>query len=330
MAHWKGWSLVVIHLCRYLLIACLALNATACKPDETVEPSAAAEQAQRSSLSSSEKIASQPAGQMESPTVPPTGPVGLGEDDEICLGVQIDPGRIDKLIQQILEDPLADLDERSVRLIAAEACQDSKDAAKCEACIREIIGSTSDDPIRRSGLPSDAQMRKLFNEHRAVFAELRDMILSETNLIGISIDSLAFWPPASSRAHHFIRQGDEILADQYSDLEGGGYNRDELLRKFGITAQRYDDYIGLLRKIGAYRLARPAFSSRSHPVRFMIYQHESLTSTLNKDIEFFDPKRFSGGVGEHRTKVECTDDMPDHSDWFAPLGDGWFIHFSRS
>ncbi|MFH1747108.1 MAG: hypothetical protein ABIG44_08700 [Planctomycetota bacterium] len=191
--------------------------------------------------------------------------------------------------------------------------------------MREIIEYVNGHRIRPTTPPSDAELRGLFEDQHAVFTKLRDMILSERVLVGVGTDFLCFQPPSSQRPQSFWLHG-----DRYSGQEGEDLSRDELLQKIGITPERYDAYMELLKEIGAYRLTRPSLRPDLHPVCVKVYRYGNVVSSLCKAVEYFAPEHFSGGVGQYHTVVECTDDMPDESDWYAPLGGGWFIHFSRS
>ncbi len=85
-----------------------------------------------------------------------------------------------------------------------------------------------------------------------------------------------------------------------------------------------------LKEIGAYRIPRPSSRPDLHPVSINVYRYGNVASSLCKDVEYFAPEPYGSEVEDYRTVVECTDDMPDESEWYSSLGGGWFIHFSRS
>ena len=295
-----------------------------CRRDGNTEPSTDAGKRELSSSPSAENEQSQSTKSADSLKDLPGGLSRQGVDDA-CAGVFDDPSQIDMLIQQMKGRTFADLEDWSVKFVAAGMCQNHDDATKCEACVREIIEFASGQRIHPTTPPSDAELRRLFKDQHAVFTTLRDMILSEGVLVGIGTDFLCFQPPSSRHPQSFW-----LHDDGYEGQNGQGFSRDELLRKIGMTQARYGEYLQLLEKIGAYRLTRPSLRPDLHPVCVKVYRYGNVASSLCKDIEFFSPEHFSDGVGQYRSVVECTDDMPDESDWYAPLGGGWCIHFSRS
>ena len=307
----------------FLVIVCLGLATLACRRDsmrnegQSTQPSEVVQHldAPHQERHAEERGRADEPGGSEAPTRKVV--------DDVCAGV-FDDGLVDMMIAQFrVQDD--EPEDWGVAFVAAGVCQHHPDARACAACLREVQEFAAGRRARRAGPPTDAELHTRFKRHRAAFDRLLAMISSEPILVGIGTDFLCYALPGTGGSVSFW-----LVAGKYTSVNGHVVRQEELLSAAGLTQERFDAYLAVLAEIGAYRVQRPTVRADLEPVSINVYRYGNVASSLSKDVEFFDPEHFPDGPGIHATVVECTDAMPDESNGYAPLGEGWFIHFARS
>lgn len=170
---------------------------------------------------------------------------------------------------------------------------------------------------------TDEAIRMWFSQHRSVFGELRDQIISEHSLRGVGTEYLCCLNDAG------VHGG----ATEYR-LRGGLWRPDsgakalgltELLRRVGLPSDRYDRYQDLLRQAGAERLVWLDHPSDAHAVQVVLYMEGLVPSGQGKSIVWF-PK----DIPSHYQVVSNTDSVTGNKgEWYASLGEGWYILHER-
>ncbi len=185
--------------------------------------------------------------------------------------------------------------------------------------------------VPTSSLPQDGELRQLYDRHEQVFCALRNMIMEERILRGIGEDFLcALRDENDYRIRCYWREGAQWSGDDRSYARSP-VATDRVLSCVGTTTNRYDKYLSLLRTVSAKRVTYEQ-EWTPHPfIRVSVYASGIVPSSVYKGIVYF-PK----GIPAHYTIVECTDNVvvgagvPGDSEWFVPLGNGWYIWHMRS
>ena len=156
--------------------------------------------------------------------------------------------------------------------------------------------------------PSDESFRTLFREHEAAFVSLRDMMLSEKELLAIGDD----------------RVGDYWLFDRKWSKGSGnapGYSESEMLEKTGLSSERYHTYLELLGSVGAFRVTK---GSSSGPVSIHVARDGVVPWGYIKSIVY--TLAPSGPVVDDTYAYAC-EDASGEGICYATIEGGWYIEY---
>jgi hypothetical protein len=175
---------------------------------------------------------------------------------------------------------------------------------------------------RASLLPTDRDLRELFQRQQDTFEKMREMIQSEPFLRGVGPDFLSVdgHPPHSYWLHR----------DEWSTNDDNDARRtrrtEETLTSVKLSPDRYHEYLAALEAVNARRLEWD-HHIRSWPeaVRVTIVMRGLVPSGQSKSIEYF-----PNGFPPHYALVGDSDARPDlKGNWYSSLGAGWYIHLHR-
>ena len=145
--------------------------------------------------------------------------------------------------------------------------------------------------------PTDASLRELFETHEAEFNKLRDMILAEKK-IG-AVDASYVW------TYYFSNRMWHV---------GGRYSQEEMLERGLMDAERYREYLALLKSIGASNVSK---GWEEGQVEIEIYLASVFVYSVSKDIVYLPepPRRIVDETGHESGRL------------FSVIRDGWYIRY---
>ena len=181
-------------------------------------------------------------------------------------------------------------------------------------------------------LPSDASIRNTFQAHQSAINELREMISSEPGLREVGRDCLAGCSQHDPRPTTFTRQrdGSWIMVDSAGNLAAGsspaGYRTADVLRRIGLSPDRFAKYCDMIQTLGAQRLDRTASPSNEQVIELFLGLRGFVASGESKSVVSFPKGLPSGSI-----VVDDTDGPSARTkgQWYTPLADGWFIKIDR-
>ena len=95
----------------------------------------------------------------------------------------------------------------------------------------------------------DTEVRKVFDEHYSELGELKDMIISETDILAIGYDNVGdFWLDQGRWTTH---------KPPYTS-----YTEDEMLHLVGLAQERYHKYLQLIESVNGYRITKSISNKR--------------------------------------------------------------------
>ncbi len=149
--------------------------------------------------------------------------------------------------------------------------------------------------------------RGRFTARRPDFTRLRDMIASESSLMSIGVDNVGeFWLFDGK----WTASGQRFVA----------YSRPEMLEAAGLSAKRYDAYLSLLGRVGAYRVARQ--STLGGSLRGMVFLfRDSQGGGPAVDIVF--------SQRQPEPLLSWNAARSESRPAYAKLDDGWYVEFHR-
>ena len=257
---------------------------------------------------------------------PEQGELSLESVKRKCEYIFDSDDELEEAMECFRQMPMDDLEPWTVCFLSAGMCQNHDHVELCEECMREVIEFVHGGRVMPKIPPTDGELRTKFREKNSVFVDLRDMILAEKVLRGIGIKYISYELP-NGKIKSYWKNGDMYT----SGNQEMGITIAELLVQIGISDERVIMYMSLLSEIGGNSIVRPALNRLDHDsVIVTMFRSGNVASSITKSIEFFPESRLVNGTPEHLTIVECTDNIPDESEWYSALGDGWFIHSSRS
>jgi len=165
----------------------------------------------------------------------------------------------------------------------------------------------------RTTVPKDQAVRDLFQKRRAVFHQLRDMIMSEPSLRGIGPDYIAV--RTAGTGIPYWHQDGQWITDPMR-----GHSRessDEILGANQVPGDWYAKYLRLLRDVEGDRLE---WDDWSGIVRIWLGATGIAPSGQIKSVVFF-PE----GVPPGYVVVGNTDTQTRKGDYCSPLDDQWYI-----
>ncbi len=167
--------------------------------------------------------------------------------------------------------------------------------------ISEFLG-----PSKGQGRPSDASLMVLFEEHEEKFTQLRDMILSEADILSIGNDNVGpFW--LYDRGWVRSDNSDRSLSEQ------------EMLEYVGLETERYCVYLDLLRSVGGYRVTKRTGGLDEGEVGIHIFRAGLAVSGDTKGI------LYSPAVP--MPIVPDTADEASRRKRYSVIRDGWYVAY---
>jgi hypothetical protein len=162
-------------------------------------------------------------------------------------------------------------------------------------------------------ISGDDAVRSLFQKRRAVFYELRDMIMSEPNLRGVGEDYIAMG--GQGKELPYWRQDGQWITDPTRGQSQK--SSDEILSSNKVPPDRYAKYLRLLADVKGDRLER---DDREGSVSILLGASGIAPSGQAKSVVFF-----PNGVPSGYTAVMHTDAQTSKGKYCSSLGDGWYI-----
>lgn len=159
-------------------------------------------------------------------------------------------------------------------------------------------------PFRSSGAD---QLRRHFTARRTDFVRLRDMIAAEPSLASIGVDNVG---------EYWLFDGSWTA----SDRRFVAYSRREMLEAAGLPSERYERYLALLGRVGAYRVARQ--NVLGAPLRgtvFLFPDPQGRGPVTNIVFSQRPPEPLLAWDAAERNARPT----------YASLDDGWYVEFRR-
>lgn len=162
-------------------------------------------------------------------------------------------------------------------------------------------------------VPKDQAVRDLFQKRRAVFHELRDMIMSEPSLRGVGEDYIAMG--GQGKELPYWHQDGQWITDPTRGQSQK--SSDEILSSNRVPPDRYAKYLRLLADVKGDRLE---WDDREGSVSILLGASGIAPSGQAKSVVFF-----PNGVPSGYVVVGNTDTQTRKGDYCSPLDDQWYI-----
>jgi hypothetical protein len=140
--------------------------------------------------------------------------------------------------------------------------------------------------------PNENDLVSIFVKNKAVFVELRELILEEVSLSSIGDDNVGgFW-----------LSGEEWINHQSPYKR---YTRQEMLDLVSLSPERYEKYLDLLHLVGGYRVSKELSEGR---VVIHIFKSGGVSSETAVNIVYF-----------------CSTPKFLLDAEYVEIGDGWYV-----
>ena len=144
--------------------------------------------------------------------------------------------------------------------------------------------------------PMDATLRAIFVANRNSFEQLHEMMQADRNV---------------------MRVGDDIVGDIWLDFPGVDSSLSEALESEGMSQERYNAYMALLRQIGAYRVSVDFYDDN----RSIIGMHRSGNVAESQSVDIVHAEKPPEPIVEET--IAAT--RADNTSGCAKLADSWYI-----
>ena len=153
-------------------------------------------------------------------------------------------------------------------------------------------------------IPTNQELTARFQEHKSEFILLRDMILEEEELLSVGSDNVGdFWFDRGEWTTH---------KPPYKN-----YSKQEMLEAVGLSEERYNEYLNLLDKVGAYRVSKQDTQSSNKEVYFGIYRSGIVPSGRTKGVVY-------SPIGRKEDSSTCESELSSGV-CFLRIEDEWYI-----